>query len=297
MSNSITKTKEYKALLDKTYEQSALTTILQPPAGMTKPGSAAGSFLIPKLTLVGLGTYSRASGWPAGDVTLEWEEHTYSQDRGRYFHVDAMDNVETAGQAFGQLAGEFIRKFVVPEVDAYRFATICQAAGTDAYGVIDDSAEWLAAVDAGFATLGDAGVSKESLVLFVSYAGQNYLKNASLGRIVPSGENPYRAIASLDGVPVIPVPSTRFYSGVTMNAGASGSAGGYAMATGAAAINFILMDRSAAFCDLKHAEPKIFSPAVNQTIDSPVNMDSSMVLLPSITTPSTGTFSPGRTNT
>ncbi|MEG2037922.1 MAG: hypothetical protein RRZ93_08020, partial [Ruthenibacterium sp.] len=45
------------------------------------------------------------------------------------FSVDNMDNAETAGLAFGRLAGEFIRTRVAPELDAYRFAQYASKAG------------------------------------------------------------------------------------------------------------------------------------------------------------------------
>ena len=51
-----------------------------------------------------------------------------TQDRGRAFIIDSMDNEETIGMSFGKLAGEFIRTKVAPEIDAYTFATL---AGTD----------------------------------------------------------------------------------------------------------------------------------------------------------------------
>jgi hypothetical protein len=267
MANSITKAKQYAAMLDKAAEHASLTSILQVPDGMVRPGIAAGSFLIAKQSLVGLGTYSPATGFPVGDVTLTWEEFTYSKDRGRTFSVDAMDNVETAGQAFGQLAAEFVRTKVVPEVDAYRFATIATAAGQDAYGILDSSAEWVAAVDTAIAGVGDAGVDQSNLVLFTTYSGVNYLKNSTIAaRLTQAGDNPDARVTMWDGIQVVPVPTNRFYGEISLNAGSSSSAGGYVNAGGA--INFILMDKSAAFCDLKHAPVRIFAPDVNQTADA-----------------------------
>ena len=79
---------------------------------------------IPKMTIQGLGDYSRTSGFVDGDVTLTWETHSLTQDRGRSFQIDNMDNMETIDTAFGQLAGEFIRTKVVAEIDAYRMAKL-----------------------------------------------------------------------------------------------------------------------------------------------------------------------------
>ena len=74
------------------------------------------------LSMQGLGDYSRNEGYVKGDVTLTNETVKCNFDRGRMFNVDTMDNLETAGIAFGQLAGEFIRTKVAPEEDAFRFA-------------------------------------------------------------------------------------------------------------------------------------------------------------------------------
>ncbi len=70
--------------------------------------------VIPKMSMDGLGDYSRSGGFVGGDADLTWQTHTFSQDRGRAFQVDNMDNEETAGVAFGKLAGEFIRTKVSP---------------------------------------------------------------------------------------------------------------------------------------------------------------------------------------
>ena len=46
--------------------------------------------------------------------------------------VDVMDNDETMGMAFGTLAGQFVRNYVTPEIDAYRFAKYAETSGISA---------------------------------------------------------------------------------------------------------------------------------------------------------------------
>ena len=77
-----------------------------------------------------LGGYSRATGFVKGSMDLTWEEHEFTQDRGRSIQVDHEDNEETFGMAFGRLAGTFQREKVIPEIDAYRFANYYQKAAT-----------------------------------------------------------------------------------------------------------------------------------------------------------------------
>jgi len=268
MANSITAAKHYAAVLDKAYKHLSLTSMLDVQPEFVREGATAGSFLIAKQTLVGLGTYNKATGYPAGDVTLAWEEHSYSYDRGRTFSVDAMDDLETAYQAFGPLAAEFLRLHVVPEVDAIRFKVLANAAGTDTFATLSSSANWVTAIDTAVASLGDStGVPEDEMVLFITYAGLNYLRNSTPAtRYNRPGEAPDRRFGTWDGIQVVPVPTARFYYDVTLNAGSSSSAGGF-VGKGDV-LNFILMDKKAAFADLKHAQPRTFSPLENQTANA-----------------------------
>lgn len=66
--------------------------------------------------------------------------------------VDYMDNLETAGIAFGRLAGEFIRTKVVPELDAFRFAKYAGITGISkvaAGATLADGAATVSALRAG----------------------------------------------------------------------------------------------------------------------------------------------------
>ena len=83
----------------------------------------AGRWYIPKISMDGLADYSRNGGYVQGNVEITNETVKFNYDRGRKFSVDAMDNEETAGLAFGKLASEFIRTKAVPEMDAVRFAS------------------------------------------------------------------------------------------------------------------------------------------------------------------------------
>ena len=96
---------------------------------LVQAGANTNEIIIPKISMDGLADYSRNSGYVAGDVTLTNETVTFNYDRGRKFTIDSMDNEETAGVAFGKLASEFIRVKVVPEMDAFRFATYSQVSG------------------------------------------------------------------------------------------------------------------------------------------------------------------------
>ena len=129
MANAIALAKTYVPILDAVYKEASLTSVLDGNPELVRQGANANEMIIPKMSMQGLADYSRNGGYVTGDVTMTNETVTCNFDRGRMFNVDTMDDLETAGIAFGGLAGEFIRTRVVPELDAFRFASYAGATG------------------------------------------------------------------------------------------------------------------------------------------------------------------------
>ena len=129
MPNSITLAKDYISLLDEVYENASLTSDLLSDSSTAKQGANANEILIPKLSMSGLADYSRNDGYTKGDVSLEWETVKFNYDRGRLFEVDSQDDEESIKLAFGRLSAEFVRTKVVPEDDAFTFATLAGITG------------------------------------------------------------------------------------------------------------------------------------------------------------------------
>lgn len=255
MSNTIGLAKTYAPMLDDIYKQASKTSVLDVAPAMVKAGRNSGTFYIPNLTLVGLGAYSKTTGYPAGDVVFAWEDYTYTQDRGRTFSIDAMDDLEAMG-AFGHVAGQFIRRHVVPEVDAYRMATLAGTSGIlGTTGVLDSHADVIAALNAAAVALEDAEVDDDRLLLFITPANLSYALTADIAE---------DKCPILSSAQVVKVPSTRMMTDITMVDGSSSSTGGYTETAGSANINFILMDKGAAFVDAKHDQPRVFTPEQNQ---------------------------------
>ena len=148
MANSITLAKQFVPILDEIYKNASLSAKLDGAADLARQGANANELIIPKLSMQGLGAYSRNSGYVSGDVTLTNETVQCNFDRGRMFTVDYMDNLETAGIAFGRLAGEFIRTKVVPELDAFRFATYASTTGISKVATAATLADGAAVVSA-----------------------------------------------------------------------------------------------------------------------------------------------------
>lgn len=80
---------------------------------------------IPQLSTSGLGDYDRDQGHPLGKVTLTYDDYTMTQDRGTAFQLDAMDVNETNFVANAtNVAKNFQRTNVIPEIDAYRYSRL-----------------------------------------------------------------------------------------------------------------------------------------------------------------------------
>lgn len=262
MPNAITLAKTFIPVLDKVYKQASLTAKLDGAADLAKQGANANELIIPKLDMQGLGDYSRNDGYVKGDVTLTNETVKCNFDRGRMFNVDTMDNLETAGIAFGQLAGEFIRTKVVPELDAFRLATYAGiegiskvAAGVDLAG----GEEVIAALRAGTNKMDEDEVPYEDRHLFITPTLHGMIQDLDTSKSKAVMER----FAS-----VTLVPQTRFYTAIALKSGKDGeAAGGFAKAEGAKNINFEIIHKPAVIQFEKHVAPKIITPEVNQDAD------------------------------
>lgn len=171
------------------------------------------------------------------------------------FTVDAMDNIESAGVAFGRLSGEFLRTQVVPELDAWRLASYAGYATNKVAGAIADAKAGIAAIRKGKTAIENAEAKPETCYLFIS----NQLK----GDIEDLDTTASKKV--LDGwAGVIPVPEGRFYDKITLTAS---GAGGFATA-GGKKIDFLIVDKNAVIQNQKHTVSKIITPDQNQDADA-----------------------------
>lgn len=264
ITNTIGKISNYTDLLDEVYQAAALTAVLDSDASMARAGNGAHEICLPKMSLHGLGDYDRQNGYPMGAETLEYETKQFNYERGRMFQIDAMDNEETAGVAYGRLAGEFIRTKVAPEMDAVRLAAYCAATAeaNRAYGSLSAADGVFAAVLAGMTAMDENEVPEEGRYLFITPTLENMLANMDT----------YKSKEILNRfAKVVRTPAARMYSAVTLLTGADSDAqraGGYAKATGATNINFLIAHKGAVLQIVKHQQPKVITPEQNQTADA-----------------------------
>lgn len=260
MANAIETFKKYIDLLDEVYQNASLTSDLDGDTTLVQAGANTNEIVIPKLSMDGLADYDRNSGYKQGNVTLTYETVVFNYDRGRKFDVDAMDNEETAGLAFGKLSSEFLRTRVVPEMDAFRFATY---AGTDgistATGTLADGNAALAALVAAISKMDEDEVPQENRHLRITPTLLNMIEAVDTTK----SKEVLKSFASIKKV-----PQSRFYTAIELKSGASGEEiGGYAKAETGSEINFMILHKDALLQYPKHTVNKIITPEANQTSD------------------------------
>lgn len=263
MANAITKFKKYIDLLDEVYKQASVTADLDGDSTLVRAGANANEIIIPKISMDGLANYSRNGGYVGGDVTLTNETVTFNYDRGRAFTIDAMDNEETAGLAFGKLASEFIRTRVAPEMDAFRLAAYASTAGiskVSAGATLSSGEAVLAAIVAGVNKMDEDEVPQELRELLITPTLYNlaHAVDTTKSKEILSGFSK-----------IVKVPQSRFYTAVKLNDGTTSGeeAGGFAKAANAKDINFMIIHKPALLQYTKHMVNKAITPEENQTSD------------------------------
>ena len=263
MANNIALFKKYVPLLDEVYKNAALTSVLDSDATLAQAGANTNEIIVPKISMDGLGDYDRNSGYTNGDVTLTNETVKFNYERGRMFSIDAMDDEETAGIAYGKLSSEFIRTQVAPEGDAFRFATYAGKEGISkvaAGAELADGAAVVSALRAATNKMDEDEVPFENRVLFITPT----LK----GMIDDLDTTKSKEVLSRFAQVVL-VPQTRFYTAIDLKSGKDGeAAGGYAKNADGKEINFMVIHKAAVLQYNKHIAPKVVTPEANQNADA-----------------------------
>ncbi len=269
MANTIEYAKLFQKELDKQILEGATSGWMEENASQVIYSGGA-EIKMPKMSLQGLGTYSRDDGYVNGAVTYAFETFTLTQDRGRRFRIDAIDVDESGfGLAAANVASEFQRTKVIPEIDAYRYSKLAEAAQiTDTY--TPDKATVMSELLGQLSEVRDVTGGEGEVVIIMS--------RPVYDKLMLSSELTYSvdtatftqgsldfAVKTMNGVPVIPVPSARMKTEYTF---AADGDGGFAPASDAKDINWIICPKSAPIAVSKTDNVKIITPEVNQFADA-----------------------------
>ena len=267
VSNSVTLAQKYIPRLDEVYKRESLSAILD-TSNVEWVG--ADTIKIYKFSTVGMANYSRGGGFVAGDTTGAWEYFTLSVDRGRSYLLDYLDDEESMSMLVASQLSQTERTQVIPEIDAYTFATLASKSGistVDGATITPGTTDVPNLIDAAEAQMDNDEVPYEGRILFVSPACYMGLKEKIERRIINSEDNINTNVEFYDNMRIIRVPTSRFNTSVTLSSSddSHDDAGGFTLAGNA--INFMIVHPSAVIKVMKHRLVRVFSPAQNPTAD------------------------------
>lgn len=262
MANSLEFAKKFLPVLDDIYKKLSITQGMD--AGKKLDFTGVNEVKVLKTNTDGMGDYSRTNGYPKGDITAAWETMILTEERGKELSIDRMDNEEMAN-VFGIVTGQFMRDWVVPEVDAFRFAKYASTDGiSKATGAILTKDTIIEAIDEAVRQMNADEVPLQGRILYINSDLQPML-NGAFARSWGSQSVISTTLTNYNNMPIRYVPPTRFYSQIMLNDG--NEAWGYKKAETGKNINFMLIYPEAILQVVKLALPKVFTPDENQDKD------------------------------
>ena len=241
MANTVEYAKLFQKELDKQVVEGSTSGWMEENASQVIYSGGA-EIKMPKMSLQGLGTYSRDDGYVNGAVTYSFETFTLTQDRGRRFRIDAIDVDESGfGLAAANVASEFQRTRVIPEIDAYRYSKLAGYAGiSDTY--TPDKSTVMSELLTQLSEVRDiTGGEGEVVVVMSRPVYDKLMLSSELTYSVDTAQFTQGSIdftvKTLNGVPVIPVPSARMKTAYVFSPDGDG---GFAPADTAKDINWLI---------------------------------------------------------
>ena len=206
-------------------------------------------------------------GFHVGNAGVQWEIFQLQWLRGKEFQVDYISDEESAGTLMANLMTEFVRTKVVPEADACRFAEMFKKTSTSLGNRVTGlggnaltASNVIKAFNAAYEWLSEHEVPAEEQVIFVSPRIMTFIRECPdlvkfLTQTDYKNDNGVEfTLKAYEGRPIIEVPSNRFISAITL------SDNGYLPASGAYALEFMVVSKKAIVPIRKLEYNKIFKP-------------------------------------
>lgn len=230
-----------------------------------------------ELDIDGLGNYDRNLGYPGGNITGSKQKFELTMDRGREFKIDSADHDETGFLVTAAAAMvKFQDKWVVPEVDSYRYSKIFKEVSAKAgSNVLPDAIKASTITDQladDITQLRDV-IGSVPLAVIMSGNTQKYFgrefdrgldyMNFLMGEL-------HTKVKNLDGNPFMIIPSARlmteytYYDGVTPGQ----QQGGFAPAASAGKMKWIITPVTAPVAVGKIDKMRAFTPEEYQQADA-----------------------------
>lgn len=271
--NSIETAVKYSGELDKVFVQKSVVGFFADNIFRSKFVGAK-TVILPDIDFHGLVNYDRDNGFARGSLTVANTPFTMQMDRARSMQIDREDMDETGvANLAGKVLGEFVRTKVAPECDAYCLSKLAGLANQNGGVSVPTSTELTKPV-ALFNKLAQAVREEvgydEELVCFVD--GTTYtamLNDATFNKQVivsdfKKGEIDLK-VKSIDGVPIIPVASTRMKGVYDFE---TSPEKGFVAPSDAASIHMIVMPKKGASLVKKTEQMRIFTPEQNLDADA-----------------------------
>lgn len=277
MANTLEYSKIFQPVLDKQIVQEATSGWMEANAGQVKY-NGGDEVKIPSMIMDGLGDYNRQTGYVDGDITLTWNTYKLTQDRGRRFHLDAMEVDETNFIATaGSVMGEFQRTQVVPEIDAFRYskiATLAKGASNSrdltvtASNALDELIQDLAVLEDKIGAQNNVIVTLSPLMIQLLAANERF-KNLTTEAVLKQGGLDLR-LTSVNGNALRKVTSKLLKSQFTFQDGKTGGQekGGFVAAAGAQDVNWLITTQDAPIAISKTDVVRVFDPLTNQNANA-----------------------------
>lgn len=279
--NTIEYAEIWTTALDQQTEQAATTGWMEPNAGQVQYVGGK-KVKIPTIKTTGLGDYTRGTGstnrgkYAKGTLELKYTDYELQEDRSAEFAFDRHDVDESAFIVTAPaVMGEFQRKHVIPEIDAFRYSKIAQlvmAQGSWAYksqtitksNVLD---EFLAQIRA---MQNKTGIDTAALVATMPFSVYSVLeRSAEITKSITVTDFEQGAlkfeVKSVNGVPIIPVVENRMQTAYVFHDGEDDM--GFEPDEDAVSINWIITPRRLPIAISKTDNLKIFTPDENQSGD------------------------------
>lgn len=233
---------------------------------------------IPTMTTAGLADYDRDNGFVQGGITLKYNTHKMTQDRGRTFQIDRMDLDESAFVATSaNLIKVFQTEHVIPEIDAYRYSTIADIAikanQSESIALTADNA--LTKIREHIRAVQDIVGDDVPLILTMSTKTRALIEDSpKIGKSInvadfKQGGMNFK-VKSLDESVIRVAPSSRLKTKYEILDGTTSGqeAGGLKPASDAKDINWIITPARVPIAISKTDKLRVFEPDVNQKADA-----------------------------